>query len=54
MFNNYFSPFKQLLKKMDFVTREEFEVQKTLVVRLKARLKELEAKLNTLEQNKNS
>lgn len=37
------------LKKMDLVTREEFDVQSALLQRSQARLKELEAQIKELE-----
>ncbi len=38
-------------KKLDLVTREEFEVQSTLLARSRAKLDALEAQITALEQN---
>lgn len=38
------------LARMDLVTREEFEVQKALLLRTREKLKHLEARLQELEQ----
>ncbi len=38
------------LARMDLVTREEFEVQKALLLRTREKLKDLEARVQELEQ----
>ncbi|HET20067.1 MAG TPA: accessory factor UbiK family protein [Chromatiales bacterium] len=40
---------QQVLEKMDLVTREEFEVQKTVLERTRARLEALEHRVAELE-----
>ena len=39
------------LKNMDLVTREDFDVQSRLLARTRARLEELQARLDSLEQS---
>jgi len=49
-FRNNLKPAIQAgLSKLDLVTREEFEVQRALLERAQARLKELEARVKSLE-----
>ena len=38
------------LQRMDLVDREEFDVQKQVLARLRARIEELETRLETLEK----
>ena len=40
---------KKLLKKLDLVTREEFEVQEAVLARTREKLDALEAKLKAME-----
>jgi len=49
-FRNNLKPAIQAgLSKLDLVTREEFDVQRALLERAQARLKELEARVKSLE-----
>lgn len=46
---NFKSTLHATLDRMDLVTREEFDVQRALLARTRARLEELEAKVAALE-----
>ncbi len=48
--NNFRSVLKTGLGRMDLVTREEFEVQEAVLARSRAKLKSLEERLESLEQ----
>ena len=48
--NNFRVVLRGSLAKMDLVTRDEFDVQTKVLERTRARLKELEARLDELEQ----
>lgn len=50
--NNMRTVLHSAFSKMDLVTREEFEVQKQVLARTRAKVEELEKKLTELEQGK--
>ena len=45
---------ESVLRRMDLVTREEFDVQSALLVRSRERLEMLEARIRQLESNQGS
>ena len=47
---NIRSTLQSAFRKMDLVTREEFEVQRTLLVRSREKLERLEAEIRALEE----
>jgi len=48
---NLHATLQSAFSKLDLVTREEFEVQSTLLARTRAKLDALEAQIAVLEQN---
>jgi BMFP domain-containing protein YqiC len=47
---NFRSVLRSSLNKLDLVTREEFEVQEAVLARTRAKLEELETRLQEIEQ----
>lgn len=47
--SNFLSAFRTALENMDIVTRDEIEVQETMLQRAKEKIKELEARIADLE-----
>ena len=52
MEKNVRSLMTQGFQKLDLVTREEFDLQTQVLAKTRAKLEELEAKVNALESNK--
>ncbi len=50
--DNFQAVLRSALSKLDLVSREEFEVQKTVLNRTREQLAELEAAISELEANK--
>jgi len=48
---NFQSAIDAKIKKLDLVTREEFEIQEEVLKRTREKLEKLEEQLNSLEQN---
>lgn len=53
MEKNFHAILQSALSKLDLVTREEFEVQKLVLAKTRAKLEDLEKRVSAMEQQEN-
>lgn len=53
MEKNFHAVLQSALSKLDLVTREEFEVQKLVLAKTRAKLEDLEKRVSAIEQQEN-